>query len=369
MVPPDCNRRTQFAASDHFIEGETQLVTLTEPHPADARRQTLKVDFLPCGVQPGVQMHVVRNEFLDLAIGPVDVLRIAGQRHPTKRSNASAEERPHVGGHETREVERIVNALIPGDLANVVAVVERGNACVVELKHRPHMHRNGFRRGGLNGIGIRRSHLKPLLDAPADRQVTIRRIVCGCLIRQRIRPDAPRQHLRKQLRRVSRQSNGHCRSIPDRVFDHGHCVVEGFGPPVEVTRLKPLVDTVGLAFDGQKRGARHRRRKRLRPTHAAKPGRQYPLAVQVAGVMPAAHLYKRFVSALHDPLAADVDPRPGRHLPEHHQTGPVEFTKVFPGRPRRHQVRIGDQHPGRVLVRLEHADRLAGLHQKGFVLP
>ena len=191
----------------------------------------------------------------------------------------------------------------------------------------------------------------------------------GCLIRQRIRPDAPRQHFRKHLRRVARQSDGHCRSVPDRVFDHGHRVVQGFGPSVEVTRLQPLVDTVRLAFDGQQRSARHRRRKRLRPTHAAKPGRQYPLPVQIAGVMPAAHLNKRFVSALHNPLAADVDPRSGRHLPEHHQTGPVEFTKVFPVRPRRHQVRIGDQHPGRVLVRLEHADRLAGLHQEGLVFP
>lgn len=34
----------------------------------------------------------------------------------------------------------------------------------------------------------------------------------------------------------------------------------------------------------------------------------------------------------------------------------------------RHQVGVGDQHPRRVGVGLEHADRLAGLYQQGLVV-
>jgi hypothetical protein len=35
--------------------------------------------------------------------------------------------------------------------------------------------------------------------------------------------------------------------------------------------------------------------------------------------------------------------------------------EVLPGRPVRHEVRVGDQHARRVHVRAENTDRLAGL--------
>src|SRR5690606_11555478 len=71
---------------------------------------------------------------------------------------------------------------------------------------------------------------------------------------------------------------------------------------------------------------------------------------------------------LHDALAADVDPAAGRHLAVHHQALAVEFVEVFPGRPVRHQVGVGDQHARRVGVGGEHAHRLARLHQQGLVV-
>ncbi len=67
------------------------------------------------------------------------------------------------------------------------------------------------------------------------------------------------------------------------------------------------------------------------------------------------------------PCDADVDPRTGRHLAVHHQALLIELVEVIPGGPMRHQVGVGDQHARRVGMRLEDADRLAGLDEQGLV--
>jgi hypothetical protein len=81
----------------------------------------------------------------------------------------------------------------------------------------------------------------------------------------------------------------------------------------------------------------------------------------------ASGLGKGLVGALHDALGADVDPAARRHLAVHHQPLAVELVEVFPGRPLRHQVGIGDQHPRRTGVGAEHAGRLARLHQQRLI--
>ncbi len=75
-----------------------------------------------------------------------------------------------------------------------------------------------------------------------------------------------------------------------------------------------------------------------------------------------------FVGALDDALAADVDPATSGHLAIHGQAFGVEFVEVFPARPVWHQVGVGDQYARGVAMGLEHADRLAGLHQQGLVV-
>ena len=76
---------------------------------------------------------------------------------------------------------------------------------------------------------------------------------------------------------------------------------------------------------------------------------------------------ERLVRALHDALAADVDPRAGSHLAEHHQPLAVELVERFQRRPVRHEVRVGDEHARRIGMRAEHADRLARLDQQRLV--
>src|ERR1022692_1706274 len=71
---------------------------------------------------------------------------------------------------------------------------------------------------------------------------------------------------------------------------------------------------------------------------------------------------------LHNALGADVNPRTRRHLPIHRQTGALQFVKLLPVRPMADEIRICNEHARRMIVRLEHAHRLARLHQQSLVV-
>ena len=77
---------------------------------------------------------------------------------------------------------------------------------------------------------------------------------------------------------------------------------------------------------------------------------------------------KRLVRALEDPLGADVDPAPGRHLAEHRQALGLEPPELVPGRPARHEQRVRDQHARRSRMRPQHADGLPALHEQRLVV-
>lgn len=78
-------------------------------------------------------------------------------------------------------------------------------------------------------------------------------------------------------------------------------------------------------------------------------------------------LHEGLIGALDDALRADIDPRAGGHLAVHGKTLLIQLVEVIPGRPVRHEIGVGDQHPRSILVRAEDADRLAGLDEEGLV--
>jgi hypothetical protein len=96
---------------------------------------------------------------------------------------------------------------------------------------------------------------------------------------------------------------------------------------VQVARLQPEIDAALLAFDHQAAGAGEGRRQRLRAAHAAQAGRENPASGRSAPEVAPAGLDEGLVGALHDALAADVDPGAGGHLAEHHQALAIELVK------------------------------------------
>ena len=227
------------------------------------------------------------------------------------------------------------------------------------------MHGHGFSCSRLHGGRVALAHIHPFFDGPADRQIAVDRVVGRGLIGHRVRTNAPPDHLRQDFGGVAEQ--------PDRDGCFGgpedfERLVQVRRPPVEIAGLEPLLDPALLAFDRQAMRARHHRRQRLGAAHPAEARGQDPAALEVAAIMLAAHLGEGLVGALDDALGADVDPRAGRHLAVHHQPLAIELVEMLPGRPFRHQVGIGDQHPRRVRMGAEDPDRLARLDEQGLVV-
>lgn len=188
------------------------------------------------------------------------------------------------------------------------------------------------------------------------------------LVGDHVRAYAAANQFRKDLGGIAQQGDGDGLAFGGVALDPRQGVVQVLGLLVDVATAQAEVDAALLALDVQRTGAGQGRRQRLGAAHAAKAGGKHPAAFEIAVVMLAASLDEGFVGALDDALAADVDPRTGGHLAVHRQALGVQFVEVFPGRPVRHQVGVGDQHPRRVGVGLEHADRLAGLYQQGLVV-
>ena len=151
------------------------------------------------------------------------------------------------------------------------------------------------------------------------------------------------------------------------MLDQRQRIVEIFRLFIQIPGAQPKVDTTLLAFNVQRTGTGKGGRQRLCPAHATKPGRQNPSAGQIAVVMLTTRFDKGFIGALHDALAADVNPAAGCHLAVHHQARAVELVEVFPIGPLRDQVGVREQNPWRTGMGAEHAHRLARLDQQGFI--
>jgi hypothetical protein len=175
------------------------------------------------------------------------------------------------------------------------------------------------------------------------------------------------QQLQKDLRGIAEQADRNRRATTMRRGDRLQRLVERAGALIEVARAQTHLDARGIAFDGEHRGAGHRRGQRLRAPHAAEPAGENPLAGEASAIVLAPGLGEGLVGPLNDALAADVDPRARGHLTEHHQTLAVERVEVLPRRPVRYQIGVRDQHARRVGVRAEHANRFAGLDQQALV--
>src|SRR5580704_13107311 len=128
MVAANHDRRLQFAAGDHLIEGEAEPMPVTKADPADSRRKSLKRDALARHVEPVMQRGIVGHELLHLLIGAIDILRVARQRGAAERTDAAAKQRPDIGRHEPRKIEGILYALLERHLSYVVAVIDDGDA-------------------------------------------------------------------------------------------------------------------------------------------------------------------------------------------------------------------------------------------------
>ena len=165
MVAADDDGSGDLAFLHQVIKQQAGLVALVVAQPANTCGQALELDVFLGGIQPIVEVLVVREELLERLVGDLDVLRITRQRGPAERAQALAEERTDVGGHEAGELEGALVAGVAGLVADGVAVVEDLGTLVLELNHGLHLGGHRFtgllRKGRRVGLGL----CVPILDA------------------------------------------------------------------------------------------------------------------------------------------------------------------------------------------------------------
>ena len=167
---------------------------------------------------------------------------------------------------------------------------------------------------------------------------------------------------------VADQADGQRAPVPLRGQAPGDGVVEVVGHLVEVAVLDAAPQPGGVDVDDQADAAVQRDGQRLGAAHAAAAAGQRERAGERAAEPLGGDGGERLVGALQDALGADVDPRAGGHLAVHGQAEVLEAAELRPGRPVADEVRVGDQHPRRPLVGLQHADRAARLDEHRLVV-
>src|SRR5690625_6241548 len=122
VVAADGDRSFHHPVADQVVEEHPGAVALAVAEPADAGGQALELDVLAGGVEPAMEVLVVREQLLQGPVGDCDVLGVAGQRHPAEGAESLAEQGTDVGGHEAWELEGAIVAGVAGLVADRVAV-------------------------------------------------------------------------------------------------------------------------------------------------------------------------------------------------------------------------------------------------------
>src|SRR5450755_3922172 len=146
MIAADHDRSFQLAARDQIVQREAEFIALAVAEPADARGKSLEADTFLRELDPAAENFVVRKHFEYELVGAVDVRRLTGKRGPTEWSAAFAKERANVGGNEARKIVGILHALLEGECADVVAVIECDRAQFLQREHAFHVARHGVER-------------------------------------------------------------------------------------------------------------------------------------------------------------------------------------------------------------------------------
>ena len=226
-------------------------------------------------------------------------------------------------------------------------------------------------RRHLNRLRVRLLPRAPLPHGPPRRAIPMQGIMRRGLVRHDIRPHPARLHpaenLGEHLRGIAHQPHRLRLAARGPIGDHPQRLVQRLRLGIDIPRANPEIDPRLVHFHRQTTRPGEHRRQRLRPAHAPQTARQNPAPGQRAVVMLPPRLGKGLIGPLHDPLRADVNPRPRRHLPVHHQALLIELVEMLPGRPMRHQIGVRDQHPRRIQMGFHNGNRLAGLDDQRLI--
>ena len=202
--------------------------------------------------------------------------RVAGQRHPAERTLALAEQRPDVGGHEPGIAEGVLVAVLEGQPAQRVAVVERlgaGGGELADRRRRAPRALSPTRLQVVVRIGLTQ-HVG-LLDGEAGGDVAVQRVVGRGLVGDHVDIDSAPRQLGQDLGGVAGEADRQRAPLAAGGIEPLQGVIEIGGSLVEIAGLDPALDPRDVDLDAQRSAAEHRDRQRLRAAHAAEAGRHH----------------------------------------------------------------------------------------------
>ncbi len=177
MVAADDDRCFQLAAAHHLVEGESKPVAVAEPDPAYARRQTLKRDAVAGHVEPVMQMRVAGRSVPSPWRQSCKCLPDRPIAPPSGMARCPGRTEDGYRRDEAGEGEGVFQSFVLGDLAYVVAIVERRNTSFPEGDHGFDMFAHRSTRGFLDGFRVRFALLAPFGQSPAFWQIAVDRIM------------------------------------------------------------------------------------------------------------------------------------------------------------------------------------------------
>ena len=210
-------------------------------------------------------------------------------------------------------------------------------------------------------------HLRLRQRIPS-RKIPQHQIVRRRLIGKHIGNHTTLQQLRQHLCDIPQQPHRQRLSPRLRIQHHLQRLIQIRRFHITIPRPNPHIDMRLIYLQPQKRSPIHRGGQRLSASHPPETRRHHQLPLQRSAKMLPCALRKRLIRSLHNPLRANIDPRSGRHLPVHRKPHRIQPPKLIPRRPSRHQMRIRNQHPRRLLMRPKHSNRLPALHQQRFII-
>ena len=293
---------------------------------------------------------------------------LPGERGPPEGPLPLAEQRADVRRHETRDLERVVDARVQRLAAQVVAVVERHRALAAELEHRAAVNGHRVHRPPHVLVGVVRPELGRFRETQARGHVTGQGVVRARLIGKHVGNRVAAHDLGEDLGAVPGEADRYRFSGRGRRGHAGEGGIQVGGDLVEVAARDAALEARAVDLHDQACRAVHGGRERLRAPHPPAAPCQDPAARERSVEVPRRDGGEGFVGSLEDPLRADVDPRARRHLAVHRQAEPLEAAELVRRGPARNEVRVGDQNSRGHGVGAEDADRLPRLNAEGLVV-
>ena len=143
MIAANHNGRFDVAAFHQLVYRHAKLGAFAVAEPTNPRRQSLISNSLLREHQPTRQRLIFWEQFEREFVGARDVSGITAQRNPAKRAAPFAKQRPNIFENEPGNIERVFHSGFFCLGANVIAIIERNGAFLLQCEHCLDVHAHG----------------------------------------------------------------------------------------------------------------------------------------------------------------------------------------------------------------------------------